>query len=100
MVEAYLKRVLCDQMYFSVTEVEYPFEYYDSIREFGITIFDGGSSHMMIEYCPYCGERLPESLEGEWVRALAQLGYDDPFDSEESIPAQYQSGKWWRDLGL
>ncbi|WP_425615575.1 DUF6980 family protein [Anatilimnocola sp. NA78] len=37
-------------------------EYWPRFREYGIIIHDGGSSVMRIEFCPWCGSRLPESL--------------------------------------
>ena len=29
--------------------------------EFGIIIHDGGSAYSLIQYCPWCGTKLPES---------------------------------------
>jgi hypothetical protein len=31
-------------------------------REYGIRVLDGGSSFIILEFCPWCGTRLPESL--------------------------------------
>jgi hypothetical protein len=28
---------------------------------FGLPIHDGGSSHVVIRFCPWCGARLPEA---------------------------------------
>jgi hypothetical protein len=29
--------------------------------EYGIIIHDGGTSYILIKYCPWCGAKLPES---------------------------------------
>ena len=29
--------------------------------EYGLVIHDGGSSYARIDYCPWCGAKLPES---------------------------------------
>src|SRR5262245_23164259 len=34
-------------------------------NEYGIIIHDGGTSYVLILYCPWCGTKLPESLRGE-----------------------------------
>ena len=36
--------------------------YLPVFREYGLLIHDGGSSFVRIQFCPWCGSRLPESL--------------------------------------
>lgn len=31
-------------------------------REYGLIVHDGGSAVIRIRFCPWCGEKLPESL--------------------------------------
>jgi hypothetical protein len=45
--------------------------YSPRFHEYGIIIHDGGSSVSRIEFCPWCGSRLPESLRD---RLLADEG--------------------------
>jgi hypothetical protein len=33
----------------------------EQLDEYGIIIHDGGSSYSVIQYCPWCGIKLPES---------------------------------------
>jgi ribosomal protein S27AE len=41
-------------------------QYWSRLREYGLIIHDGGSSVMLIRFCPWCGSKLPDSLrEGE-----------------------------------
>jgi len=39
--------------------------YSADLDEYGLIIHDGGSSSILIKYCPWCGARLPESKRGE-----------------------------------
>jgi hypothetical protein len=33
-------------------------EWYSKKRHWGIRVADGGSSYLVIKYCPYCGHKL------------------------------------------
>lgn len=35
--------------------------YSQKLNEYGLIIHDGGSSFITIEFCPFCGTKLPES---------------------------------------
>ncbi|HJX48173.1 MAG TPA: hypothetical protein VJ375_10015 [Gaiellaceae bacterium] len=39
--------------------------HWPNYREYGLIVHDGGSSMIVIDYCPFCGARLPESLRAE-----------------------------------
>jgi hypothetical protein len=99
-----MSRFCCDRMKLSVDfecdEHESPFEcpdstvYYDApFAEYGLIVHDGGGSTQKINFCPWCGSRLPESKRDEWFDVLEELGFDDPID--EDIPKEFQSDKWW-----
>jgi len=32
------------------------------LQEYGLIVHDGGRSTMVISHCPWCGQRLPDSL--------------------------------------
>ncbi len=32
--------------------------YSEQNREYGLIVYDGGGSYIMIEFCPWCGKRL------------------------------------------
>jgi hypothetical protein len=69
--------------------------YTPKFREYGIQIFDGGSSFMVIRYCPWCGMELPTSLRDQWFDVIDQLGLAS---ESEQLPAQYRSDAWWNTL--
>ncbi|ABL98520.1 hypothetical protein Sama_0309 [Shewanella amazonensis SB2B] len=66
----------------------------DKFNEYGIVIHDGGTSSITIQFCPWCGARLPESKRDQWFDELERLGYDDPLGQE--IPEKYKSSEWYR----
>ena len=67
--------------------------YIDKFDEYGIIIHDGGFSHAVINYCPYCGTKLPESKRDLWFDTLEKMGFDNP--TEQEIPEVFKSDKWY-----
>lgn len=68
--------------------------YYDEkFDEYGLIIHDGGESYMIINFCPWCGAKFPDSKRGEWFDELEKLGFDDPL-SNQTIPEQFKSKDW------
>jgi hypothetical protein len=66
--------------------------YIPKFREYGLPILDGGTSYIAIQFCPWCGARLPDGLRNEWFDALEKLGL--AVDSE-NIPEKFLSDRWW-----
>ena len=64
-----------------------------TFREYGIPVHDGGSSEIVIRWCPWCGTRLPSSLRDRWFDEIEALGFEigDP-----GIPERFRSDAWWR----
>lgn len=70
--------------------------YYDPIfDEYGLKIYDGGSSQILILFCPWCGKKLPNSKKERWFEELEKLGYEDISRDNALIPSNYKSSKWW-----
>ncbi|MFR8143659.1 MAG: DUF6980 family protein [Clostridia bacterium] len=68
--------------------------YNRKFNEYGIIIHDGGKSYLLIEYCPWCGAKLPQSKRKLWFEQLYKLEYKNPL--EENMPEEFQTDKWWR----
>ena len=47
--------------------------YTPKFAEYGIIVHDGGSSVLGIDYCPWCGSKLPESKRDRWFEELQRL---------------------------
>lgn len=61
--------------------------------EYGLIIHDGSSSYVLIQHCPWCGKKLPESKRDLWFDTLETLGFDNPLQDE--IPAEFETDAWW-----
>jgi len=62
--------------------------------EYGIIVHDGGSSFALIDFCPFCGAKLPESKRGLWIEKLETLGFKDPWTDD--IPEPFRTDQWFR----
>lgn len=69
--------------------------YNAKFREYGLVIHDGGTSSLLIGYCPFCGVTLPESLRERWFEVLEGLGHEP---GDEGVPATMLTDEWWADF--
>ncbi|RTY85839.1 hypothetical protein [Flavobacterium sp. GT3R68] len=73
--------------------VDTPIVYSEKFDEYGVKIWDGGTSSISIEFCPWCGQKLPNSKRDQWFDEIEKLGID-PWNGK--IPEKYLSDKWYR----
>ncbi len=83
----------CEQMNENIKSEDGIVYYSDVFNEYGIPYSDGVSI-MKMEFCPWCGKRLPQSMREKWFNELEALGYEEPW-LNENIPEEYKSDKWW-----
>lgn len=67
-------------------------EYVPKYDEYGIVVHDGGSSMVQIQFCPWCGARLPDSKRDRWFDELEKLGINPLSDP---IPRDFQTNAWY-----
>jgi hypothetical protein len=65
--------------------------YNEIFDEIGILVHDGGPSYVLMQFCPWCGTRLPESQRNRWFDETEAKGFTD-----ETMPLDYRSGEWRR----
>jgi hypothetical protein len=83
-----------------LADTEVPIEYLPQVREYQI-VASTGAFGQLLNYCPWCGSRLPMSLREVWGERLDQLGIYDPLgDEKERVPPMFQDDSWWRLEGL
>lgn len=87
----------CEQLKVFSSDNETDIIYNKKFREFGILISDGGSSFQMINYCPWCGMKLPTSLRDQWFDEIWALGLEPDGDN---LPGEYLSDLWWKAKNL
>nr|WP_253307484.1 hypothetical protein [Rickettsia endosymbiont of Ceutorhynchus assimilis] len=75
-------------------------EYYPPHREY-MTVH-GKDIGCYIQYCPWCGTKLPKELSDEWYDILEkEYNITDPIGEERSkVPAEFWTGEWWKKRGL
>jgi hypothetical protein len=57
----------------------------------------------VLDYCPWCGNKLPGYLRNEWFETLAkEYNLDDPDSKEQAklIPEEFHTDEWWKKRGL
>lgn len=54
------------------------------------------STSQQIYFCPWCGERLPQSQRDKWFDELEALGIDP---MNEPYPEKYKTAEWRRPAG-
>jgi hypothetical protein len=68
--------------------------YVPKFDEYGLIMHDGGTSFLAIAYCPWCGNRLPESKRDLRFETLGKLGYRATLAGDD-IPEEFRSDAWW-----
>jgi hypothetical protein len=68
--------------------------YIEKFRESGIPVPDRGTSYLVIDFCPWCGCRLPLPLSDKWIDAMDKMGVPPPYDK---VPEKYETDAWWKD---
>lgn len=84
---------ICPGMAHALGEDDIPVRYSPKWREWAIQFRSEPNAVVLIEFCPWCGEKLPASLRDAWFDRLEELGILSPHDP--SIPAQMLSDEWW-----
>lgn len=82
----------CAEMKDAVEDADIPIVYIPKFREFGIRVLDGGSSKILLKFCPWSGTKLPDSLRDAWFEELERRGIDPHGDN---IPDEFNDERWY-----
>jgi len=63
--------------------------------EYGLVIHDGGSASALINFCPWCGIKLPNSRRDEWFDRLEKMGFHYPL-TDNTIPSEFKTDAWYQ----
>lgn len=92
----------CELMDKFLEDPKVPLEYYPICREYGLILQDSPAIDILY-YCPWCGEKLPESLRDQYFETLKkeydvvpELNVQD----DPNIPQEFKSDEWWKKRGL
>lgn len=81
----------CPDLQRAVEDPDVPIIYNSIFREFGVRVLDGGSSTLLLHFCPWSGTKLPESLRDAWFEELERRGIDPHGDD---IPDEFRDERW------
>ena len=88
------------------------YSYFPHTREFGFRIIDMDrpvddqpQRILPVNYCPWCGHKLPDGLREQWEARVRALGFDPedirfPNDRPEGWPDDLLSDIWWKETEL
>ena len=90
----------CDEIIFHIQKLEQIIIYLSENRSFLIKV----NQHIgqEIQYCPWCGTKLPKELSNEWWDILEkEYNIIYPLESErDKVPAEFWTDEWWKKRGL
>jgi hypothetical protein len=67
-------------------------EFVPKFREYGITVPGQTTSITLIEFCPWCGTKLPSTLRMQWFERIDELGIDE---AKDPVPKELQTDAWY-----
>jgi hypothetical protein len=59
-------------------------------------------NYQSVIYCPWCGKKLPKSLNKEWCAIIKEkFGLDYVLKEDwDRLPKEFKTEEWWRKRGL
>jgi hypothetical protein len=66
--------------------------YNEVMNEYGLIIHDGSASYLLIDRCPWCGMRLPQSAREKWFDEVDALELADGAPP----PGRFLTSAWRR----
>ena len=75
--------------------------YSPKYREYGVKL-PKSTGCMLMDYCMFCGKKLPESLRVPWFDILEQeYGLERPVSGDrKKVPQEFLTDEWWKKRGL
>ena len=93
----------CNEMKMFIEDTRDPIKYKSIFREYYI---DVPETHNIItmEYCPWCGKKLPKTLRINYFNVLErEYGLDialDEIKNNPDVPEEFKSDEWWKKRNL
>ena len=75
--------------------------YSPKYREYGVTV-PQSTGCMLMDYCMFCGKKLPQSLRVPWFDTLEQeYNLESPYEEDKKrVPKEFLTDEWWKNRGL
>jgi hypothetical protein len=87
-------------MFYSSRTKDIIIDYYPPRRQYSTV--HGKETGCYIQYCPWCGTKLPTELSDEWYDTLEkEYGIISPIhDERKKVPPEFWTDEWWKKRGL
>ena len=90
----------CDMMarnVYCADDQEKKFVFYSRrFDEYLLPSSNSTESGILLCFCPWCGNKLPESKRIRWFEELDALGIEFSLFDTEQVPPEYLSDAWWK----
>lgn len=86
----------CDTLRTMLDRDEGFVKYDEVFNEYYLIVPAAEEVRQVIFYCPWCGDKLPESLRDRWFDEVMET-YGST--SSSHIDPKYHSDRWWRSVG-
>ena len=75
--------------------------YSQKYREYGVKV-PKSTGCMLMDYCMFCGKKLPLSLRDEWYDTLEnEYRLESPMEEDrKKVPKEFWTEEWWKKRGL
>jgi hypothetical protein len=80
-----------------------PLNYQPVFRRYIIPLIGPTADFQQIFFCPWCGIKLPESLEEIYYEILEKehgIAQGLDIQNDRRIPKEFKSNEWWKKRGL
>ncbi len=85
-------------------------EYDLSTRSYHFLLYENNKycgTRYTLKYCPWCGKKLPDSLDEQWEEILeneygiTSKNWDAAeWNDETDLPEEFKTDEWWKKRGL
>lgn len=82
----------CSEMKRRIDHPNVGVRFFEKVREYGVSLL-GSSGTVRIDFCPWCGLRLPTSLRDRRYEELLAMGIDDPLT--QPVPPEFETSEWY-----
>lgn len=94
------KSFCCDDMREAIEECKIV-DYDCQVRDYGINY--GKNRVKMLNFCPWCGFKLPESLCSKIFDVIQHeygIRWEADLENFTNIPKEFRTDEWWKKRGL
>jgi hypothetical protein len=81
-------------------------KYLAKFRMFAIVVDEAEEVYQPIDYCPFCGKKLPKDLNDEyWKTIIEEIDTEyypthENYDKNRPLPEEFKTDEWWKKRGL